>query len=573
MLLEKHIIPVPLPLPSWHILRVLRVASYSLLLFLLTQLVSPASLGWQVPLTVVESGGNDTAVHMAHQPLTVTQISDLWSLHAAHPMVAPIIATAPWIGQLESIPSPTIYGANLHLERDMVAQFSDGAVNLFVEQNTFETSTRLEFTPIWQNGRQSAAQEEEETFFRFQLEARNSESGELYGEFSQPIRLTLDFDEIGIDLSENHGELFLAYRDEENPLLWHHVDIEVYEEANVISADVMHFSDWVAGERPEAWGLSWSPPTVSEFSGAVTYGYPINVPPGRAGLQPSVGLSYNSRNMDGTVRNMDEGFVANGWSLAQMGIFRSNVHGNNANDMEHPDIYSLVIDGTGYDLYLGSGQNADNVTANYYAANNPQLFIQRHYDSGSSSTYWIVKNGSGRTYKFGGDASAETWQCTRDGMEISFGRDRGTLRNCPDSAYHHQSPTGWYVTEVTDYFGNKMVYQYADNYADMETGKRMLTQKARITDIYYNYELDNPSQAGSHIAFRPATTDPIESIYIYHGGTESGRLPLGEYRLKTAERSMQSPGCRQLRLPDRWGIPDAQDHCDLTRKHLLPCTS
>jgi hypothetical protein len=46
-------------------------------------------------------------------------------------------------------------------------------------------------------------------------------------------------------------------------------------------------------------GLKVSLPDVMQFTGASTYRYPIEVPPGRAGLAPQIALTYNSQMRNG----------------------------------------------------------------------------------------------------------------------------------------------------------------------------------------------------------------------------------------------------------------------------------
>ncbi|MEM8862784.1 MAG: hypothetical protein AAGD96_31115, partial [Chloroflexota bacterium] len=418
-----------------------------------------------------------------------------------------------------------------------------------------------------------------EYFHHFQIEAVDSAVGEFHGQFNKPVRLILTFDEAEYDLSRLGKEPFLAYRDEEDPTRWHHVDIEIHEEINAISADVLHFSEWVSGDRPSGWKMTWSPPVVSEFSGAATYSYPINVPPGRAGLQPQVGLSYNSRNVDGHVLDADPGFIANGWSMAEMGVFRTNteirlVPGDPKPNtfMIHPDEYSLVLNGVGYDLTIGPGENAGNVTARYYAKDNPQLYIERRYDN-TKKTHWVVKDGSGRTYTMGDRTDAETWQCLRYTINLdNAGINRGTMAGCPEEStygigsdehqFHQQSPIGWYVTKIEDEFDNIISYHYQNKYTtrvgeNPNADDYVFTRKARISDIYYNYKNNSyngstpTNNAGTHVAFRPASASQIKSVYVYHGNVGSSN-PTGEYRLTTSTDTIASSHCKKV---DRPGYP------------------
>src|SRR5689334_23255562 len=58
---------------------------------------------------------------------------------------------------------------------------------------------------------------------------------------------------------------------------------------------------------------------VSLFTGAFTYAYPLAVPPGRAGLQPSLALAYNSQ--------ASNGWLGVGWDLSVGSIQRSTKNG------------------------------------------------------------------------------------------------------------------------------------------------------------------------------------------------------------------------------------------------------
>ena len=244
MLSPKLYIPSPV---SVRPVRVWRFAFYAMLIIVLTQLVTPTQLGWVVPLTRTAAPAvvNTSPLMMHHQPVEVTALNDLWSSHASYATVQKVVTAVPGTSELATTISHPTFSAELRLNRDNVAQFNEGAVSIFVEHGTFATPTQLEFTPLAQSGRTTVTSDDEETFFRFQVEARDNLTGQLYDQFDQPVRLTLDFSQIGIDLSAGYSDLFLAYRDEENPNLWHQVDIEVPQLARGVPTHLT-----TAGLRP-----------------------------------------------------------------------------------------------------------------------------------------------------------------------------------------------------------------------------------------------------------------------------------------------------------------------------------
>jgi hypothetical protein len=109
---------------------------------------------------------------------------------------------------------------------------------------------------------------------------------------------------------------------------------------------------------PGGWMPIVTPPVPDLFSGAATYNYPIAVPPGRNGLQPSVALSYNSRRIDHlkNTESIDSGPVATGWSLGAslMEVTRWNdvVY---TGQLRLRDEFSLVLNGTAYALEAVNG--------------------------------------------------------------------------------------------------------------------------------------------------------------------------------------------------------------------------
>ena len=63
----------------------------------------------------------------------------------------------------------------------------------------------------------------------------------------------------------------------------------------------------LSADQPKAAALNAGDASVSPQTGALTYTYPIRVPPGRHGMQPSLGLTYSSQ-------APIYGTVASGWS-------------------------------------------------------------------------------------------------------------------------------------------------------------------------------------------------------------------------------------------------------------------
>lgn len=121
-------------------------------------------------------------------------------------------------------------------------------------------------------------------------------------------------------------------------------------------------------------------------TGALTYQYPIVVPPGRNGLQPDLLLSYNSQSA--SVDNIADTVFGSGWSMNIPYIQRINRTG-----LE--DLYSATLfesSMNGELLSTGSG--------NFVAKDETGDFLKYSL----SSNVWTVTDKRGTVYKFGTNA-------------------------------------------------------------------------------------------------------------------------------------------------------------------------
>ncbi|MDA0242268.1 MAG: SpvB/TcaC N-terminal domain-containing protein [Chloroflexi bacterium] len=245
-------------------------------------------------------------------------------------------------------------------KQDSVYLLAD-TIGLYVEQESFPNGGQLLVEQISQRTVAPIAQLDPTTepptstldlpsvtpLVEFALEAVDEQGQPIT--FTHPVLFVLDMTEYGYDLSEEGGEFYIAYEDPDEPGTWRDIPTTLHSNTGLISGQTDHFSNWVGGWRPSAWSLSWQPPVASEFSGTSNYSFPINVPPGQAGLQPSLGLSYSSGGIRGAVRQAGNGPIAAGWSLSDISISRTGF--GQAPDGPHAvDHFRMTINGTGYRL-------------------------------------------------------------------------------------------------------------------------------------------------------------------------------------------------------------------------------
>ena len=455
----------------------------------------------------------------------------------------------------------------LNGQLDNVVKFDEGQVAVVIEKNTIMPNSELLFqplpVPIFPLTVTNTISDPVDSVRLLHFQLNMAQNGQPLDKFDKPVRIVLDMRSLTGDLNPVYGDnFFLAYEDENEPGLWHDVPIRVHQESGLISAEVTHFSTWVGGSRPERWTPSFVPAVVSEFSGAATYNYPIEVPPGRHGLQPAVSLSYNSRSLDGAIQDIEAGDIANGWSLAQIAIMREKVKVQSDGAhlfIHHNDEFNLVLNGVGHKLEPNPSNNPiTDGTIRYYAKNAPGLKVWRYYDATlpTDGLYWVVTTADGVQYRLGYTADSEEYQ-------------QGPLWTTPSPTHwgksNNRSAIAWNVDTVTDPYGNQMQYDYltdteTETVEDEDDSITVTTRSSRLWRISYNYPNRITALPATKNVARltstPATTihlratsdntgagtfsDPVTHVLLFHNNASN---PIKEYRLTNDSQSVQSSGC------------------------------
>jgi RHS repeat-associated protein len=164
---------------------------------------------------------------------------------------------------------------------------------------------------------------------------------------------------------------------------------------------------------------------IDKNTGALNTTFPIDIPPGRNGLQPDLKLIYNSQN------TQQGGIFGEGWSISIPYVERLNK--------------------TGIDkLYSTS-------TLNYFTSSLDGELVATTTVTSTASTYVArIDNGTFDRYAF--SSSSDAWTMTdKNGTQYAFGSAGDSQQSDPNNSAHVYK---WMLKQVTDTNNNTVTYNY-----------------------------------------------------------------------------------------------------------------
>ncbi len=328
---------------------------------------------------------------------------------------------------------------------------ADGRLTVTFPLEAVGTGLTVAYTPT-----QVAAGEHMHLLRRFHIEAHDPSYREVHT-FTHPLRIAYRYtwaEVLGLNPAE---DLFLARWDEELQA-WVKLPSEVDEERQLLVGWTDHFSEIGGGYiklpsddyMPAVQGFQ----EIDLFSGAASYSYPIELPPGRGGFGPQLSLSYSSASIDWPASpwNPDDqaGWVGHGWSLEPSYVGRQDVAGWRWHEYYDKDTgqwscepwykytagdaFNVVLNGSGNDLVLGTDGKYHTAEESYWQV----------WNSGEANPEtWYVRTKDGSLYTF--DARMSQWMCSGEDCEPCYGE------------YEHYK---WLLTQAQDVHGNTITYEY-----------------------------------------------------------------------------------------------------------------
>ncbi|MEX5213393.1 MAG: FG-GAP-like repeat-containing protein [Nitrospiraceae bacterium] len=213
--------------------------------------------------------------------------------------------------------------------------------------------------------------------------------------------------------------------------------------------------------------------TVDQFTGTATMSIPIEVPPGRNGMQPNLALVYESAG--------GNGWVGMGWKLEHEGIFRQTKWGVNYSNNAGDKAFTIKMSGISADLVeLPSGEWRAKIESGFSR-------IQK-FGSGANM-YWVLTNKQGRKFYFGQSSTSRVYD-PNDSTKVFV----------------------WCLDRVEDPDGNYMTFSY-------------------IRDDGQLY-LDQIDYAGHSTGLSP--TNRVK--FVLEGRPDAPPMHTSHFRIRTAKR-------------------------------------
>ncbi|MBA4376541.1 MAG: hypothetical protein C0401_10275, partial [Anaerolinea sp.] len=252
----------------------------------------------------------------------------------------------------------------------------------------------------------------------FEILATGTESRESVKSFNKAFTIEVKYDTQ--DLVGDETTLTLFYYDEDLNT-WRPLPSKVDLTTKTLTATSDHLTVFDYGtQKWQAAQLGMIESFQSaQFTGAGTYSYLLEVPPGPGGLQPSLTLSYNSQVVDDATNRSQASTVGMGWNLITGYIER--MMNNTENDIRDDTFYLVLDTGSFLLLPIAGDPDGDPNTVDYHTSDETFLRIRR-YKSTSRSGYlfdtsiWVVWDQTGNKFTFGNNAYY--FDCGADDIDI-----------------------------------------------------------------------------------------------------------------------------------------------------------
>ncbi|WP_321430249.1 DUF2341 domain-containing protein [uncultured Methanolobus sp.] len=259
---------------------------------------------------------------------------------------------------------------------------------------------------------------------------------------------------------------------------------------------------------------------TSLFTGSFVYKYPIETVRGRANLEPGVSLTYSSSmGSRGTY-----GSLGVGWSLNDNCIVRDTRYtSNNTSD----DRFILVLDGSSSKLvYVADDDSYHTETERF------MRITKKANGNNSFGDYWLLEMPDGTKYRFGYNDDSEQ-------------------RNSVESRNYISK---WWLDQIEDVNGNKIIYIYVENPEEGEIGSTYLDRilyNDGLSAVHFNFTEKTHNFSVYEYSNKINEKKLISNISVLNNGVVLWKYELGyEYQQsKLFLTSIKKTGQHDSTLP------------------------
>jgi RHS repeat-associated protein len=323
--------------------------------------------------------------------------------------------------------------------------------------------------------------------------------------FSIPAKVSLGYDKSKIPAGYTEQDIKTYYFDKSEKK-WIALDKDkLNTENNSLLSKTTHFTDMVNGilkvpESPETGSyapnsikdikaanpsegiVSIAPPSPNSM-GSVTTSFPIKLPAGRAGMQPSLGVSYSSE--------ADNGWMGLGWDMSIPAITIDTRWGVPTYGDFDGD---TVDDGVETEIYLlGGEQLTFEASPGVFAIPNRNEGFNKPRQ-GDRQFYPRIEGSYNKIIRKGDSSDGYVWVVTsKDGTKSYFGgdetgvKDNAVLRDINGNIGH------WALYKTVDTNGNYVLYTYDKSIYPSQPGSG--GQELHISEINYTlHNTQNPAK-------------------------------------------------------------------------------
>jgi RHS repeat-associated protein len=340
--------------------------------------------------------------------------------------------------------------------------------------------------------------------------------------FSAPAKVSLGYDKSKIPTGYTEQDIKTFYFDRTEKK-WIALDKDsVNLQQNTLVSKTTHFTDMVNGvlkvpESPETGSyapnsikdikaanpsegiVSIAPPSPNSM-GSVTTSFPIKLPAGRAGMQPSLGVSYTSEG--------GNGWMGLGWDMSVPAITIDTRWGVPTYGDFDGD---TVDDGIETEIYLlGGEQLTFEVSPGVFAMPNRNEGFNKPRQP-NRQFYPRIEGSYNQIIRKGGTSDMYVWVVTsKDGTKSYFGgdetgvKDNAVLRDINGNIGH------WALYKTIDTNGNYVLYKYDKSTYSGNPGNG--GQELHISEI--NYTLHNAQNPVKNYKVLFTTTPGREDVQI-----------------------------------------------------------